>query len=98
VICSTENKDQIIQTIFQETSSFGIRETNSQRNVLRREIIHVEIPSGVVRVKVGRLGEKVIQIAPEFDDCQSLAEARGLPVRLIIDEARNIAMNQLLVK
>ena len=98
VICSMENKDQIIQTIFQETSSFGIRETYSHRNILRREIIHVEIPSGVVRVKVGRLGEKVIQIAPEFDDCQSLAEASGLLVRLIIDEARNIAMNKLLVK
>ena len=44
-------------------------------------MISVETPLGPVRVKVARFGGRVVNAAPEFDDCQRIAAERRMPVK-----------------
>ena len=45
-----------------------------QRRILEREHVTVESPWGPIRVKLGRLQGEVVNCAPEFEDCRTIAE------------------------
>jgi uncharacterized protein (DUF111 family) len=47
----------------------------------------VELEGGRVRVKIGLLDGRVVNVAPEHDDCAELARATGRPVKSIWAEA-----------
>jgi pyridinium-3,5-bisthiocarboxylic acid mononucleotide nickel chelatase len=51
--------------------------------MLQRESIAVQTPYGEVQVKIARLGERVVTVTPEFEDCRRLAEQAGVPVKEI---------------
>jgi uncharacterized protein (DUF111 family) len=59
----------------------GVRRTEWERTTLAREVVEVPTAYGPVGVKVGRRGERVYNVQPEFDDCQRAAAARNVPVK-----------------
>ncbi len=63
--------------LFSHTSTFGVRQQRLTRTKLAREQVLVETDYGPVRVKVGRLGEEVVQAQPEYEDCRAAAERTG---------------------
>lgn len=87
VICHPENLLSCERVIFRETTTLGIRRTTQQRAILQREIQHVEIEYGKVRVKIawkGQSAEKVIaNVQPEYEDCAELARKHNIPWREI---------------
>jgi hypothetical protein len=38
-------------------------------------------------VKLGLKGERIVQVAPEFEDCRVASERSGIPLRLVYDAA-----------
>jgi hypothetical protein len=48
-----------------------------------------------VRVKLGLLGERVVNIAPEYEDCWRLAETQGVPLKEIYQAAVAAARQSL---
>ena len=73
--------------IFKQTSTLGVRATRVERRVLERELFQVDTAYGTVRVKVGRLGGEVLNVAPEFEDCKQAAERAGVPVKEVMAAA-----------
>jgi uncharacterized protein (TIGR00299 family) protein len=73
--------------IFEHTGTFGLRRHWCTRSMLRREHRTVRTPYGPVRVKVGRRGDTVLRVAPEFEDCRGAAEAAGVSVQAVMREA-----------
>ncbi len=73
--------------IFRETSSLGVRATRVERRVLDRELIEVQTRYGPVRVKAGRLEGRLVNAAPEFEDCKAAAERHGVAVKEVIAAA-----------
>jgi uncharacterized protein (TIGR00299 family) protein len=67
--------------IFRETSTLGIRATRTERTALAREVVPVETEYGTVRVKIGKLGGAIVNVAPEFEDCRERAKERGVAVK-----------------
>lgn len=57
------------------------------RAVLRRDIETVEPRGGSVRIKRGRLGDRVVTAMPEHADLETLARATGVPLRQLWLEA-----------
>ncbi len=79
---------KIINVILQESTTIGVRWQEMQRAKAQREIINVDTGFGQVRVKVSRLGDQVINIAPEYDDCKKLARAQpDIPLKRIYQAA-----------
>ena len=81
VLCAANDADRFSEMILRETTAFGVRRTVAERRKLRREVVKVKTKFGEVAVKVGRLNNKVVQAAPEFESCRALAEQGGVPVR-----------------
>jgi len=87
VLCRPEDRDRLIDLVFAESTTFGIREYAARRTVLTRRHVAVNTPYGGVRVKVGAWKGRDITRAPEHDDCARLAAERGVPVRAVYEAA-----------
>ena len=90
VICREEMLEKILQIIFRETSTIGVRYREEKRRVLPRKFKEVELPWGRVRIKLCFFAEdegEIIQAAPEFEDCRRLAEENGVPLKDVYEAA-----------
>ena len=76
-----ERRAPVIETIFRETTTIGLRHHEVDRECLQREIVNVETPIGALRFKVAWREGRVINAVPEFEDCVRLANAHGLSVK-----------------
>ncbi len=90
-----ERQAEVLQTLFRETTTLGVRASEVARYCLEREWVEVQTPYGQVRVKIGRLGGKVVTGSPEYDDCKRLARETGAPLKDIYDHARAAAIAAL---
>jgi len=83
LLCAEGDADRLTEMLLRETTAFGVRRTSASRRKLRREIIAVRTPLGVIDVKVGRLNGQVVQAAPEFESCRKVAAEAGVPLKEI---------------
>jgi len=94
VLCTEAEADKFSELILRETTAFGVRKTISERRKLRREFIELATRHGKVTVKIGRLGGKVVQAAPEFESAKKIAAKTGVPVKdvfaAVIQAAKNL--------
>lgn len=77
----------IARAMLEETTALGVRVAHLSRWELEREERVVEVAGGTVRVKVGMLDGRVVNLAPEHDDCAALAKTTGRAVKSIWAEA-----------
>jgi len=87
VLCEPGCKDRLIDTIFRETTSFGIREYPVERTVLARRHETVQTPYGGVRVKIGAWRGDDVTHSPEHEDCVRAAAEHGVAVRRVYEAA-----------
>jgi uncharacterized protein (DUF111 family) len=87
ILCEPDKGDALCQLIFEQTTTIGVRISEARRKVLEREPVTVETPYGSVQVKVARREGKVVNAAPEFDDCQRLATEKSVPLKQVIAAA-----------
>ena len=87
VLCAAEDEQRLVEIVFAESGTFGVRRAVVERHVLARSWVSVEVEGVPVRVKVGRWGDRVVTLAPEFDDVAAVAEASGLPLREVVRAA-----------
>ena len=78
---------EVARAMLEETSALGVRVARLSRYELEREERTVEVAGGRVRVKIGMLDGRVVNVAPEHDDCAELARATGRAVKSIWAEA-----------
>ncbi|MCL0037357.1 LarC family nickel insertion protein [Dehalococcoidia bacterium] len=90
-VVSAENLRPVLEVIFRETTTLGVRTYQTKRYKLAREEIVVETEYGEVRVKLGRLKGEVVNLAPEYRDCRRLADELGIPIKQIYEAARGAA-------
>ncbi|MBZ5514210.1 MAG: nickel pincer cofactor biosynthesis protein LarC [Acidobacteriia bacterium] len=83
-----EGADALAQLVFEQTTTIGLRMHEARRRVLERESVEVETPYGTVRVKVARRQGKVLNAAPEYEDCQKLATEKNVPLKQVILSAQ----------
>jgi uncharacterized protein (TIGR00299 family) protein len=87
VLCAPEQRAALLNVLFTESTTFGVREHLTRRTVLERRVVEAATPYGAVRVKIGRWQGRDVTRAPEYDDCLRVAEAHGVPVRAVYDAA-----------
>ncbi len=86
VLCSKEIEQNIIDIIFSQTSTLGIRREKVNRYCIDRSIEKVKLPYGESAVKKGIFKGKVINISPEFESCKRLAKKTGRPLKEIYQD------------
>ncbi len=84
ILCAPERAEALAQLLFEETTTIGLRIHQAARLILEREMVNVETPYGAVRVKVARRGSAVMNVAPEYHDCQRLAAEKSVPLKQVM--------------
>jgi pyridinium-3,5-bisthiocarboxylic acid mononucleotide nickel chelatase len=82
---------EVARAMLKETSALGVRVARLSRYELEREERVVEIDGRPIRIKVGLLDGRVVNLAPEHDDCSAVARATGRAVKSIWAEALALA-------
>ena len=88
VVAPPGRREALSDILFRESTTIGLRVTETERERLDREAVAVETPVGPVRIKVARRDGAIRNAAPEFEDCARLAAER----RLSIKEVQAIAV------
>jgi hypothetical protein len=79
VMCGEENKQEMISLIYKYTSTIGVRETQTRRYILDRQVETIETPYGKVRRKMSS-GYGVTRAKYEYEDLAAIARERGISV------------------
>ena len=94
-LAEKRNLAQVLETIFQETPTFGVRTYEVQRYKLPRLVKTIKTKYGRCRVKIGGLNIKVgarcsvpLQVSPEYEDCKALSVKRNVPFWKVYDEVK----------
>jgi uncharacterized protein (DUF111 family) len=61
----------------------GVRIYEADRKKLSREIVEVDTEYGKVSVKLGKIGDEMIKVLPEYEDCKRLAKEKNIPIMKI---------------
>lgn len=80
VLCRTTDRESMLNLVFKESTTFGVREYLTKRTILERSFEIVQTPYGPVHVKVGRRNGTIVTASPEIEDCRRLAAAASISV------------------
>ncbi|MFH1114947.1 MAG: nickel pincer cofactor biosynthesis protein LarC [Pseudomonadota bacterium] len=92
VICRPELVSRIAEFVLRETTSIGLRWRIDERLKAYREIKEVPTKYGPLKFKVARLGETVVNIGPEYDECRRVALEMNIPLKEVMEEVRKTAV------
>ena len=95
VLCRPEDRDEIVEFLLRETTTFGLRDETVRRVKLARTKREVDTPFGPVSVKIGVWNNKPLKASPEYSDCAARAAENDVPLREVYHAARK-AGHQLL--
>ncbi len=92
VLTGEENRLTLMDIIFSETSTSGIRINEMKRRALYREIRTVATSYGDIAVKIMYSGGTPVTVSPEYEDCKKAARTHGIPLKEVYDEVRRKAV------
>ncbi len=84
LMCESASVNKLIDLIFRETTTIGVRTHEVRRRTLEREFVPVQTPFGEVRMKVSRMNGTMLNAAPEYEDCRRIAAQKGIPLKQVI--------------
>jgi uncharacterized protein (TIGR00299 family) protein len=88
ILFKEENLNDILDSIFKETTTIGIRIKREQRIILPREEVVIKTKYGKIRVKKSYYnGRKIIK--PEFEDVKLIAKKHKISVNELYDKIRS---------
>jgi uncharacterized protein (TIGR00299 family) protein len=83
-------RDRLSETMIEQSTTLGVRIQPITRIKAARRIETIVTRWGDVRVKLRGWNGRVIDIAPEYDDCAAIARREDLPLRQVWNEAHRI--------
>lgn len=92
LLCSTSKIDKMKEILFQETTTLGIRYYPLSVHRLERIFEQVETQWGSVTVKKGIHEGKVVQWAPEYEECKQIALTYRIPLKKVYDQIRKSSL------
>jgi pyridinium-3,5-bisthiocarboxylic acid mononucleotide nickel chelatase len=94
VLSDPKKKEGLIDKIFSETTTLGVRTYLIKREKLDRSLARVKTKYGSISVKIGRVGKTIKNISPEYEDCAKISRKKGVPLKVIYDEAKAAAQKE----
>ena len=88
LLSDNDNVNKLADILLKETTSFGLRMYKTERVKLDKEIKAIKTEYGNARVKIGKRNGKIINIAPEYEDCKRIAKEKGIPIREVYEKVK----------
>lgn len=87
VISPEEKIDEMIEKIFLETTTLGIRVAREERIELKRWIEPATTPFGKIDIKFREIPGSTVAFSPEYESCREAAEKNEVPIEAVYREA-----------
>jgi uncharacterized protein (TIGR00299 family) protein len=91
IICGHQEVPRFAELLMAETTSIGVRWRFENRLKAERETREIETPYGKIRAKYARIGEKIVNVSPEYDDCKKAAGTHGVPLKKVMETVKKLA-------
>lgn len=91
VLASPEKKDELVEMLFAETTTIGVRTSQVARISLDRRFETVNTQFGECRVKIAMRDGCVMNAMPEYEDVRLLALEKNVPFRIVWEAASEAA-------
>lgn len=83
-LCPKDNFEDIVELIFRETTTFGIRYYETERLKLVRKKGQYKGKWGKISVNKGYIGKELVKVSPEYDSCRGIANKKKAPIKDVI--------------
>lgn len=87
-VCPPDLVERLLDIVFSESSTFGVRVHMVQRHCLKRRMETADTRYGPVQVKIGSWRGRDVTVSPEYEDCRRAAAEHGVPITLVYEAAR----------
>jgi uncharacterized protein (DUF111 family) len=91
VLAAQAELDQVLEVLFTETTTLGLRMTSATKRELEREWTNVDVEGYTVRVKLGRFEGRIVTASPEYEDASKVARVTGLPLKEVYRRATSFS-------
>ena len=88
VVTTKENAEKLMETLFSEGTTLGVRVSEVNRLSLPRSMSSVKTRFGDIRIKLALRGDGMTTMSPEYDDCKKAAREHGIPLVVVYEEVR----------
>lgn len=99
VICKSKDSEYVLQAIFKETGTLGIRTfPQVHRSILDRKIIPLEVDINgkrKIRFKLGLMGSQIVNARVEYEDARRVADETGIPLKDVMKKADDVFKDYL---
>lgn len=92
LVVHPERLEAVADVLFAESTTIGLRYWRTDRIVGERTMHDVVTPFGPIAVKVTGRGGRVVNVQPEFRDCEAAAARHGAPIKRVLQAASAAAM------
>jgi uncharacterized protein (TIGR00299 family) protein len=89
VLCREDEREKLLDLLFSETTTLGIRSYQVERRALERRTVRVETRYGPIDVKVAALNGHIVKQMPEYEQCRQAARNADVPLRVVEEAARS---------
>lgn len=93
VLMNDEIEMKILDIIFEETTSIGVRKYKVEKIMLNREFSKVKTRYGEVTIKKSYYKRKLVKYKPEYEECRTIAIKSDIPIQLVYKEVHKEAIN-----
>jgi len=83
VIGRPDQKDVLMEILFKESTTLGIRFRYSQRKLLKRSVVEVDSPWGKIKAKKAVNSDGSVFFLPEYEVCRKIALENNRPLKEI---------------
>ncbi|MDO7789080.1 nickel pincer cofactor biosynthesis protein LarC [Desulforamulus aquiferis] len=90
VLVKEIHEKSVVDVIFRETTSIGVRKYKVEKIMLPRDFIKINTKYGSVNVKNAYYQGEKVKYKPEFEDCKRIAIERNIPIAKVYQEVHKI--------
>jgi uncharacterized protein (DUF111 family) len=95
VMATPDTSALLTDHVLRHSTTLGVRLTKADRVIAYRRMIEVKTEFGVARAKVKEIGDEVIDVAPEYEDCRRLARESGRDLSTVMRAVATAARKEL---
>jgi uncharacterized protein (DUF111 family) len=88
VLAAADKLERMEAIVFAETTTLGLRYLKADVHRLGRQFAKVETEWGPITVKLGFHKGELVQMAPEFKECEAAAKRHGVPLKRVYEQVR----------
>jgi TIGR00299 family protein len=80
VSVNERTEKDVLDIIFQETTSIGVRKCRVEKIMLNREFSKVKTEYGDITIKKSYYKGKLVKYKPEYEECKTIAKEKNIPI------------------